>query len=49
MLTALYEEPMVVRIDATAKATVAGLSRDIGFDGVDAGPLSAAAMLKSLA
>lgn len=35
--------------DADAKALVAGLSRDIGFDVVDAGPLSAAALLESLA
>lgn len=35
--------------DADAKAVVAGLARDIGFDVVDAGPLSAAAMLESLA
>jgi hypothetical protein len=35
--------------DATAKATVAGLSRDIGFDVVDAGPLSAALSLENLA
>jgi hypothetical protein len=35
--------------DATAKATVAGLSRDIGFDVVDAGPLSAALLLENLA
>jgi predicted dinucleotide-binding enzyme len=35
--------------DADAKATVAGLSRDIGFDVVDAGPLSAALLLENLA
>jgi hypothetical protein len=35
--------------DADAKAAVAGLSRDIGFDVVDAGPLSAALLLESLA
>jgi predicted dinucleotide-binding enzyme len=35
--------------DATAKTTVAGLSRDIGFDVVDAGPLRAAPLLKNLA
>lgn len=35
--------------DATAKALVAGLAREIGFDVVDAGPLSTAALLEHLA
>lgn len=35
--------------DADAKALVAKLARDIGFDVVDAGPLSAALLLESLA
>jgi 8-hydroxy-5-deazaflavin:NADPH oxidoreductase len=35
--------------DATAKATVLGLARDIGFDAVDAGPLQNARLLEPLA
>lgn len=35
--------------DAGAKSTVLGLARDIGFDGVDAGPLKNARLLEPLA
>ncbi len=35
--------------DATAKATVVGLAREIGFDAVDAGPLKNARLLEPLA
>jgi len=35
--------------DASARATVLGLARDIGFDAVDAGPLKNARLLEPLA
>jgi predicted dinucleotide-binding enzyme len=35
--------------DASAKATVARLGEDLGFDMIDAGPLSSARMLEPLA